>query len=125
MAVRFSSSSSVASDADDRAAGLRMLSSGNPSFEDVMTLSDSLSLSSYSSWLLVPPILGALLVMFKWVGAVGRNRRLRRAFESCCTRRPVVTISSAIEESEEEDGWEEISIQESTVKLSARLCLLR
>jgi hypothetical protein len=25
------------------------------SFEDVMTLSDSLSLSSYSSWLLFPP----------------------------------------------------------------------
>lgn len=39
-----------------------------PSLEEVMTLSDSLSLSSYSSWLLVPPRL-CVLTMFICVGA--------------------------------------------------------
>jgi hypothetical protein len=46
-------------------------------------------------------------------GAPGCTRRRLRVLESCRTRRPVVTISSPIEEREDEEGWEEISTQDS------------
>ena len=42
------------------------------------------------------------------------TRRLLCELE-CCTRRPVVTISSPIEEREEEDGCEAISTHDSEV----------
>jgi len=59
-AVAFSSSSSslsdmVSEDATDFSGDGTMAS-----LEDVMTLSDSLSLSSYSSWLLLPPVVVTL-----------------------------------------------------------------
>jgi hypothetical protein len=78
------------------------------SFELVITRSDSLSLSSYSSWLLVPVCLVSM-VMYDVPGALRR----RRGMASCWTRSPVVTISSPMEEREEEEGWEDISTQES------------
>ncbi len=74
----------------------------------VMTPSSSLSLSlsSYSSWLLVLACLA--------------SRMLREVVAFCCWRRrrweirsPVVTTSSPTEDREEEDGWEEISTQDS------------
>ena len=52
--------------------------------------------------------------MLRCVGAPRRDFRLRRLRESGCTRRPVVTISSATEESEDDEGWDEISTQESS-----------
>lgn len=62
MAVRFSSSSDDrSSDAVDRKAGLKFVllprccGIAGTSPEEVMILSDSLSLSSYSSWLLSVP----------------------------------------------------------------------
>lgn len=45
--------------------------------------------------------------------------RRRLGVDSCWTRSPVVTISSPIEEREEEDGWEDISTQESSSALMA------
>lgn len=82
MAVLSSSSSSSSSEAVDCRPGLltsrvRSMGTARPSFEDVMILSDSLSLSSYSSWLLVVPALGARLVMLRCDGAPCRNLRLR------------------------------------------------
>ena len=73
--------------------------------------SDSLSLSSYSSWLLPAvlkdrdgPTYGEDTLLFK--------RRRRRAFD--CTLRPVVTTSSvAAEDSEDDEGCEDTSIQDS------------
>ena len=82
------------------------------SFELVITRSDSLSLSSYSSWLLVP----ACLVSTAMNEVTGALRR-RRGMASCWTRNPVVTISSPMEEREEEEGWEDISTQESDRRL--------
>lgn len=85
------------------------------SFEDVMTRSDSLSLSSYSSWLLPPPPLVARypVPMTNW--PVLRARRLLLCtLESCCTLRPVVMISSAAEESDDDDGLESISTHDSS-----------
>lgn len=84
------------------------------SLELLITRSDSLSLSSYSSWLLVP----ACLVSRARDDAPGALRR-RLGVDSCWTRSPVVTISSPIEEREEEDGWEDISTQESSSALMA------
>lgn len=86
-----------------------------PSFEDVITLSDSLSLSSYSSWLLFPP--PALVTRYpvpirNWPVLRERLRR-RWRLESCWTLSPVVMISSAAEDSEEEDGLDSISIHDS------------
>lgn len=81
------------------------------SFELVITRSDSLSLSSYSSWLLVP----ACLVSTAMTEVTGALRR-RRGMASCWTRSPVVTISSPMEEREEEEGWEDISTQESSFR---------
>jgi hypothetical protein len=105
-AVAFSSSSSEDSasycwDGDIRVGGII-------SFEELRTRSSSLSLSSYSSWLLVLVCLAARPIC---EGAWTRRRL--RVLESCATRRPVVTISSPIEESEEEEGWEDISTQDS------------
>lgn len=77
-----------------------------------MTRSDSLSLSSYSSWLLPPALVGRS-DMSACVGARDRRRRLRRLFESCCTRRPVVTISSVADDKDDEEGCEETSIHDS------------
>lgn len=41
------------------------------------------------------------------------RRRLRRVFESCWTLSPVVIISSAAEESEDDEGLDPISIHDS------------
>jgi hypothetical protein len=72
------------------------------------TGSSSLSLSSYSSWLLV------LLCLFPNVVCDGPAARLRRrGLGACDTRNPVVTISSPMEESDDEDGSEDISTQDS------------
>lgn len=88
------------------------------SFEEVMTRSDSLSLSSYSSWLLPPPPTPVLVVRYPVPITncpVLRERRLLLCrFESCCTLKPVVIISSATEESEDEDGLEPISTHDSS-----------
>lgn len=83
-----------------------------PSFDEVNTRSDSLSLSSYSSWLLPPPALAARypVPMTNW--PVLRARRRRWRLESCWTRRPVVMISSLVEEREDEEGPDAISIHE-------------
>ena len=78
-----------------------------------MTLSDSLSLSSYSSWLLLPP--PTLVTRWPvpiWNPPRGRLCLLCR-FESCWTVSPVVMISSAAEDSEDEDGSDVRSIQDS------------
>lgn len=80
-----------------------------------MILSDSLSLSSYSSWLL-PPRLRSRGAVYRWSMVARRCRRRRRVLESCWTRSPSVMISSAIDDSEEEDGWEETSIHDSMRK---------
>jgi hypothetical protein len=45
----------------------------------------------------------------------GMRRRLR-VLGSCCTRSPVVTISSPMEDRDEDDGWEEISTQDSIAR---------
>jgi len=82
------------------------------SFEEVITLSDSLSLSSYSSWLLLPPPARWLTPVWK---RPPRSRLfLLYKFESCWTVRPVVTISSVAEDREDEDGLELRSIQDSS-----------
>lgn len=86
-----------------------------PSFEEVMTRSDSLSLSSYSSWLLPPPALVALYPVPITNWPVVRARRRRCKLESCWTRRPVVMISLSAEEREEEDCREAISIHDPEV----------
>lgn len=106
-AVEFSSSSSSesapseASDVVRRITGFGWLEMS--SFELFMTRSDSLSLSSYSSWLLP-----AVLIRREGMLPEGRfcvRRRRRIVLESCWTRRPVVTTSSAAaEESEDDDG---------------------
>lgn len=85
------------------------------SFELVITWSSSLSLSlsSYSSWLLVPV---CLVSSPMGDGAPGCILRLRRVFESFCTRRPVVTISSPIEDREDEEGCDDISTQDSSLR---------
>lgn len=88
-----------------------------PSPEDVMTRSDSLSLSSYSSWLLVPSASEARVVMCSVEGAPGLTTLLRLRLGVCCTRKPVVTTSSLAEDKEEEDGWELISTHESAERL--------
>lgn len=114
-AVAFSSSSSE-SDPASYSGRDRLLTGIICSFELVMTWSSSLSLSSYSSWLLVLVCLGSRMT------CTGPRTALRlRARGSCWTRRPVVTISSPIELNEEEDGWEEISTQDS-VKSSSTFC---
>jgi hypothetical protein len=79
-----------------------------------MTLSDSLSLSSYSSWLLFPPACETLcpVPMENWPPPRVRLGRLCR-FESCWTVRPVVMISSVAEESEADDGPDPISTHDS------------
>src|SRR5690349_20522904 len=94
-----------------------------PSVEDVMTRSDSLSLSSYSSWLLFPP---ALLTLCPVpiencpppLARLGRRWRL----ESCCTVRPVVMISSAAEERDAEDGPDPISTHDSVGETHVSWC---
>lgn len=87
------------------------------SFEEVITLSDSLSLSSYSSWLLLPPPARWLTPVWK---RPPRSRLfLLYRFESCWTVRPVVTISSVAEDREDEDGLELRSIQDSRATMLA------
>jgi hypothetical protein len=85
-----------------------------PSFEDVITLSDSLSLSSYSSWLLFSPAFETLCPVATENCPPPRARlgRLCR-FESCWTVRPVVMISSATDDREAEDGQDPISTHDS------------
>jgi hypothetical protein len=65
--------------------------------------------SSYSSWLLV--LRWRATCEIRDADAAG-CRRLRRIFWDW-TRRPVVITSLSIEDREEEDGWEEISTQDS------------
>lgn len=99
-AVAFSSSSS-SSDSEPPSYGCR--SGGGRrvgeifSLELLKTWSSSLSVSSYSSWLLVPSFRAAR------ASCDGRLAPLRRR-RSFCTRRPVVTISSPMDESEDDDG---------------------
>lgn len=74
--------------------------------------SSSLSLSSYSSWLLLAPDEVACRLSCERPRC--DKRRLRRAWEACRTRRPVVTISSVlVEERDEDEGCDESSIQDS------------
>lgn len=97
--------------------GCAGLAKYGPSPEEVMTRSDSLSLSSYSSWLLTPPALDVRATVCRLEGAPGRATLLRRGRGSCCTRKPVVTISSLFaDDSEEDEGCELISIHESEAK---------
>jgi len=77
-----------------------------------MILSDSLSLSSYSSWLL-PPALEARGPIWMCIGPFCRSRLRRRALESCWTRKPVVMISSFADDKEEDEGCDDSSTQES------------
>lgn len=51
----------------------------------------------------------------KVIGNGPGPRRLLRELGSCWTRRPVVTISSPMEDKEEEEGCEDISTQDSTL----------
>lgn len=51
-------------------------------------------------------------------GAPGLTTLLRRCRGSCCTRRPVVTISSLADDSEDDEGCELISTHESGAKKS-------
>ena len=112
-AVAFSSSSSsaledVSSDADVvRPGGLLMPSDrlgSRASLELVMIRSDSLSLSSYSSWLL-PATLARRTATPRGRGSLRPRRRLLRPWLSYCTRTPVGPASSAAaEEREEEEG---------------------
>ncbi len=83
------------------------------SFELVMMRSDSLSLSSYSSWLLVPVALKRRMGSPGGRGSLRSKRRLLRPCWSTCTRIPFRSRSSAAEEREEDEGWEAISIQDS------------
>ena len=80
------------------------------SFELVRTRSsDEDSDSSYSSWLLV------LRWAASWVmrdAPAGPCRRPRRKLEDC-TRNPAVTISLSMEDKDEDDGWDDISTQDS------------
>ena len=81
-----------------------------------MTRSDSLSLSSYSSWLLLPPVAAVILCpvpMENWPPP--RERLFGRlcSVESCCTVRPVVMISSFTEDREVDEGPDAISIHDS------------
>lgn len=89
------------------------------SFEDVMTRSDSLSLSSYSSWLLFPPAAEILYPVPIENWPPPRERLFCRLciFESCCTVRPVVMISSVAEDKEVEEGPDAISIHDSVTVL--------
>jgi hypothetical protein len=109
-AVAFSSSSSESEPASYSTLGI-LLAGTICSFELVMTRSSSLSLSSYSSWLLVLVCRASRLMC----DGPATLRRLRE-LGSCCTRRPVVTISSPIEEREDEDGCEAISTQDSSFR---------
>lgn len=123
MAFSSSSSSSlsdrVSEDATD--CGLRdgssCLSGERPiaSFEDVMTRSDSLSLSSYSSWLLFPPAVVILCPVPIENWPPPRERLFCRlcSVESCCTVRPVVIISSFTEDKDVDEGPDAISIHDS------------
>ena len=113
-AVEFSSSSSsallddVSSDADVvRPGGLLMPSDrlgSRASLELVIIRSDSLSLSSYSSWLL-PATLAPRTGTSWGRGSLRPKRRLLRPCLSYCTRTPFGPASSAAaEEREEEEG---------------------
>ena len=88
------------------------------SLELLKTRSDSLSLSSYSSWLLPAALLGRAGTVVPRVISRCKPRRwccLGR-LECCRTCRPVVTmlLSPPAEDREEEDGWDVMSTQEST-----------
>lgn len=89
------------------------------SFELLKTRSDSLSLSSYSSWLLPGPLWGAgeRSLIDPTEVPCRDERRLRRLGS---TRRPVVIISSLVvaDDVEEVEGCDETSIQESTYRLN-------
>lgn len=107
-AVAFSSSSESESDSASYSGLVSVIwvDCAMCSFELVMTWSSSLSLSSYSSWLLVP--------VCKGCEAPGCALLRLRVSDTWCTRRPVVTISSPREDSEEEDGCEDISTHDSS-----------
>jgi hypothetical protein len=107
-AVPFPSSSSSSDSASYISCADTLTGGEICSVEIVITGSSSLSLSSYSSWLLV------LLCLFPNVVCDGPAARLRRrGLGACDTRNPVVTISSPIEESDDEDGSDDISTQDS------------
>lgn len=124
-AVEFSSSSSpsssallddVSSDAKEAGTGLmpsELILGSIASLELVMMRSDSLSLSSYSSWLL-PAALRLRIGAPGGSGPFRLDRRLRRPCWSKRSRRAFGSVSSAAaEDKEEEEGWEDISIQDS------------
>lgn len=116
-AVAFSSSSSWSSpcsDAEETGAdGLTPSEEccSKASFELVIIRSDSLSLSSYSSWLL--PVVLVDRICGPWGSdTVLVKRRLLRG--SCCGRKAGGTTSSvAADEREDEEGREATSIQDS------------
>ena len=84
------------------------------SFELVMIRSDSLSLSSYSSWLLPPVALRRRSGIPGAAGPVLTNLRLLRpCWPNCTPRARGLVSSAAAEEREEEEGWDETSIQDS------------
>lgn len=125
-AVEFSSLSSpssssalledVSADASEAGAGLmpsELVLRSIPSLELFMKRSDSLSLSSYSSWLLP----AALRLRIGAPGGRGPflfKRRLRRPSGPKRSRRAFGFVSSAAaEDKDEEEGCEETSIQDS------------
>ena len=86
------------------------------SVELVMTRSSSLSVSSYSSWLLVAPL---WLAGWPTINEAGMGRccccdRLRLGgYELLPTLRPVVTMSSPMDDRDDDDGCEATSTQDS------------
>lgn len=69
--------------------------------------SSLLSVSSYSSWLLVPACAAAWLTMYvdgMWFWCICCSRLRLGGYELLPTRRPVVTISSPMDDREDDDG---------------------
>jgi hypothetical protein len=85
------------------------------SVELVMTRSSSLSDSSYSSWLLVAPPCDAGWPTIKepGMGCCCRDRLRLGGYKLLPTLNPVVTISSPIDDNDDDDGCEDTSTQDS------------
>ena len=110
-----SSSSSTAVEPRNPSVGEgRSASRGKSSLELPIALSDS-SLSSYSSWLLSCAFVdeGGESMAPVVRSCNCRRRRRRRAEGSCWPWVSRAAVSSPVDESDEEEGWEAISIQES------------
>ncbi len=102
-------------------AASRGLGASMFSAELVITWSSSLSVSSYSSWLLVCPCAAEWAAIrldcdepAAWCGCCFCKRRFRLGPRAWLpTRRPVVIISSPMDEREDDDGWDAISTHDS------------